>query len=130
MTCEVSPRDVVAACLPDPAELGEQDARGHLRRHVGDRHRYRRQAPRGLPAPRRGQRLDDEPSTVSQAVVWQTAVNPVVALELLASGAWSGAGVLGPEAFPADPFLDLLDEHGAPWGLERDATAAATAGST
>ena len=24
----------------------------------------------------------------SQAVVWQTALNPVVALELLASGAW------------------------------------------
>ena len=37
----------------------------------------------------------------SQAVVWQTAINPVVALELLATGAWSGAGVLGPEAFDA-----------------------------
>ena len=36
----------------------------------------------------------------SQAVVWQTAINPVIALELLASGDWKGAGVLGPEAFP------------------------------
>ena len=36
----------------------------------------------------------------SQAVVWQTAINPVVALELLDEGAWKGAGVLGPEAFP------------------------------
>src|SRR5690606_25780355 len=53
----------------------------------------------------------------SQAVVWQTAVNPVVALELLATGAWSGTGVLGPEAFPARPFLDLLTEYGSPWGL-------------
>ena len=44
----------------------------------------------------------------SQAVVWQTAINPVVALELLAEGAWQGAGVLGPEAFDAVPFLDLL----------------------
>ena len=35
----------------------------------------------------------------SQAVVWQTALNPVVALELLAGGEWSGVGVLGPEAF-------------------------------
>jgi hypothetical protein len=26
--------------------------------------------------------------------------------------------VLGPEAFDPDPFLDLLAEHGAPWGLE------------
>ena len=40
----------------------------------------------------------------SQAVVWQTAVNPVIALELLESGTWSGQGVLGPEALPADPF--------------------------
>ena len=46
----------------------------------------------------------------SQAVVWQTALNPVVALELLAEGAWSGTGVLGPEAFPAQPFLDKLAE--------------------
>ena len=36
-----------------------------------------------------------------QCVVWQTAINPVVALELLATGVWSGAGVLGPEAFDA-----------------------------
>jgi saccharopine dehydrogenase-like NADP-dependent oxidoreductase len=50
-------------------------------------------------------------------VVWQTAVNPVVALELLSSGAWQGVGVLGPEAFDAQPFLDLLSAHGAPWGL-------------
>jgi saccharopine dehydrogenase-like NADP-dependent oxidoreductase len=54
----------------------------------------------------------------SQAVVWQTAVNPVVALELLDSGAWGGAGVLGPEALPAEPFLDLLTSHGSPWGLD------------
>ena len=44
----------------------------------------------------------------AQCVVWQTAVNPVVALELLAGGTWTGAGVLGPEAFDAVPFLDLL----------------------
>src|SRR6185312_17454580 len=54
----------------------------------------------------------------SQAVVWQTAINPVVALELLASGVWSGSGVLGPEAFDAVPFLDLLAEHGSPHGVE------------
>ncbi len=56
----------------------------------------------------------------SQAVVWQTAVNPVVALELVAAGTWSGAGVLGPEAFDAVPFLDLLTEYGSPWGRRDD----------
>jgi saccharopine dehydrogenase-like NADP-dependent oxidoreductase len=53
----------------------------------------------------------------SQAVVWQTAINPVVALELLAEGSWKGVGVLGPEAFPAAPFLDKLGEYGSPHGV-------------
>jgi saccharopine dehydrogenase-like NADP-dependent oxidoreductase len=57
----------------------------------------------------------------SQAVVWQTAINPVVALELLASGAWSGTGVLGPEALPPKPFLDLLTAYGSPWGMREGA---------
>ena len=59
----------------------------------------------------------------AQAVVWQTAINPVVALELLATGVWSGTGTKGPEAFDAKPFLDLLaapkpEGYGAPWGME------------
>ena len=52
----------------------------------------------------------------SQAVVWQTALNPVVALELLAEGTWKGSGVLGPEAFPAEPYLAKLAELGSPHG--------------
>jgi saccharopine dehydrogenase-like NADP-dependent oxidoreductase len=52
----------------------------------------------------------------SQAVVLQTALNPVVALELLANGTWSGTGVLGPEAFDAVPFLDLLRDYGEAHG--------------
>jgi saccharopine dehydrogenase (NAD+, L-lysine-forming) len=60
----------------------------------------------------------------SQAVVWQTAINPVIALELLAAGVWTGAGVLGAAAFDARPFLDLLaadapDGYGSPWGSRR-----------
>ena len=60
----------------------------------------------------------------SQCVVWQTALNPVVALELLATGVWTGTGVLGPEAFDAAPFLDLMARpesdggYGQPWGME------------
>ena len=53
-----------------------------------------------------------------QCVVWQTAVNPIVALELLAEGTWSGVGVLGPEAFDSIPFLERLNDFGAPWGME------------
>jgi hypothetical protein len=39
-------------------------------------------------------------------------------LELLATGSWSGTGVLGPEAFEARPFLDLLGDYGSAWGME------------
>jgi saccharopine dehydrogenase-like NADP-dependent oxidoreductase len=113
---EVAPRDVVAACLPDPATLGDRmtgkTCAGTLVTGVGTDG-----------APRRTYLyhvVDNEWSMReygSQAVVWQTAINPVVALELLASGEWRGIGVLGPEAFPARPFLDTLAELGSPHGV-------------
>ncbi|MBF6606692.1 MAG: saccharopine dehydrogenase NADP-binding domain-containing protein [Chloroflexi bacterium] len=114
---EVAPRDVVAACLPDPATLGD---RMHGRTCAG-----LWVTGRGVDGASREVYLyhvvDNEWSMReygSQAVVWQTAINPVVALELLATGAWRGTGVLGPEAFDAVPFLDLLTAYGSPWGLE------------
>ena len=118
---EVSPRDVVAAALPDPLTLGDKMTGSTCA---------------GLWVTGTGK--DGEPREVylyhvadnewtmreygAQAVVWQTAMNPVVALELLATGAWSESGVLGPEALPSEPFLDLLrDGYGQQWGLqERD----------
>ncbi|WP_406256343.1 saccharopine dehydrogenase family protein [Streptomyces chartreusis] len=111
----VSPRDVVAACLPDPATLGE---RMHGKTCAGT---WVRGAKDGKPREVYLYHVVDNQWSMkeygSQAVVWQTAVNPVVALELVAGGVWSGAGVLGPEAFPARPFLDLLTEYGSPWGM-------------
>ena len=47
-----------------------------------------------------------------QIVGWQTGFNPIVAMELLATGAWSGAGVLGPEAFDPDPYLAVMKQRG------------------
>lgn len=119
---QVSPRDVVAAVLPDPAGIGS---------------RMEGKTCAGLYVTGTG--TDGQPRTVylyhvvdnadsmrdfdAQCVVWQTAINPVVALELLATGEWSGTGVLGPEAFPARPFLDLLAApapagYGSAWGME------------
>jgi saccharopine dehydrogenase (NAD+, L-lysine-forming) len=113
---DVAPRDVVAAALPDPATLGDlmrgKTCAGTLvtgtRKdgsegavylyHVADNERTMREYGH-------------------QAVVLQTALNPVVALELLASGTWQGTGVLGPESFDAVPFLDLLSEYGEPHGM-------------
>jgi saccharopine dehydrogenase (NAD+, L-lysine-forming) len=113
---EVSPRDVVAACLPDPAGLGElmsgKTCAGLWVRGTGTD---------GQPREVYLYHVVDNAWSMSeygaQAVVWQTALNPVVALELLAGGVWRGSGVLGPEAFDAVPFLDLLGAYGSPWGM-------------
>jgi saccharopine dehydrogenase-like NADP-dependent oxidoreductase len=113
----VSPRDVVAACLPDPATLGE---RMHGRTCAGTY--VTGLGKDGRPRATYLYHVVDNAWTMaeygSQAVVWQTAINPVVALELIAAGTWTGAGVLGPEALPPRPFLDLLTEYGSPWGIQ------------
>ncbi|HSL65896.1 MAG TPA: saccharopine dehydrogenase C-terminal domain-containing protein [Gaiellaceae bacterium] len=114
---EVAPRDVVAAALPDPATLGDRmrgrTCAGTLVTGTG--------ADGSARATYLYHVVDNEQSMAEwghQAVVLQTALNPVIALELLAGGAWSGVGVLGPEAFPARPFLDLLADYGAPHGVD------------
>ena len=112
----VSPRDVVAACLPDPAGLGPR-MRGKTCAGTWVRGLDAAGAPKEVYL---YHVVDNEWSMREyghQAVAWQTAINPVVALELLATGAWTGTGVLGPEAFDAVPFLDLLTEYGSPWGM-------------
>jgi saccharopine dehydrogenase-like NADP-dependent oxidoreductase len=52
-----------------------------------------------------------------QAVVWQTAVNPVIAMELIHKGLWKPEGVAGPEWFDAKPFLDSLESYGTEWKI-------------
>jgi saccharopine dehydrogenase-like NADP-dependent oxidoreductase len=120
---EVAPRDVVAAGLPDPASLGPRmsgtTCAGLWVTGLGID---------GAPKAVYLFHLADNEWTMaeyeSQCVVWQTALNPVIALELLSTGAWSGIGVLGPEAFDAELFLDLMalpeaeGGYGQAWGLE------------
>jgi saccharopine dehydrogenase (NAD+, L-lysine forming) len=114
---EVSPRDVIAAVLPDPATLGDRmkgkTCAGTLITGTGNN---------GVPRRSYLYHVVDNEQAMReyghQAVVLQTALNPVVALELLNAGAWQGTGVLGPEAFPAAPFLALLAEYGFPHGIE------------
>jgi len=125
----VSPRDVVAACLPNPATIGPRmtgkTCAGLWVTGTGKD---------GQPRATYLYHVVDNEWTMreygAQCVVWQTAINPIVALELLATGVWSDSGVLGPEAFDAVPFLDLLAApkphgYGSPWGMEdRDPTVA------
>ena len=118
----VSPRDVVAAVLPDPATIGPRmtgkTCAGLLVTGTGKDGRPRRTYLHHVV-----DNADTMAAYGAQCVVWQTALNPVIALELLARGTWKGAGVLGPEAFDAVPFLDLLaapkpEGYGSPWGMD------------
>ncbi len=119
----VAPRDLVAAALPDPATLGPRmsgaTCAGLYVTGTGTDGQ-----PRAVYLYHVARNEDTMREFESQCVVWQTALNPVIALELLASGVWAGLGVQGPEAFDADPFLELMAKpvaeggYGQAWGLE------------
>jgi saccharopine dehydrogenase-like NADP-dependent oxidoreductase len=113
---EVAPRDVVAACLPDPARLGDKmsgkTCAGTWVKGVRD----------GKPRQVYIYQVADNQTCMKQygvqAVVWQTGVNPVIAMELVETGAWQGKGVLGPEAFDPDPFMDKMAEYDFLYGMK------------
>jgi saccharopine dehydrogenase (NAD+, L-lysine-forming) len=112
---EVAPRDVVAACLPDPAHLGDlmsgKTCAGTWVKGTKD----------GKPRQVYLYQVADNETCMRewgvQAVVAQTGFNPLIAWDLLQSGVWKGKGVLGPEAFPAKPFMDKMAEYGFPYGI-------------
>jgi len=116
----VSPRDVVVALLPQPGDLA-----GRMRGKtcVGT-------LARGI---RNGQErsfyiynVTDHEKVYAelgvQATAYQTGVPPVIAAELVASGRWSGVGVMSPEQFDPDPFLSRLGAMGMPWHVRDEET--------
>ena len=111
----VAPRDVLAAVLPNPAKLG------HLMHGKTCAGTWVKGMLDGKPREVYLYHVADNETTMreygSQAVLWQTAICPVVALELLARGSWKGSGVRGAEAFDAAPYLNLLGEYGAHHGM-------------
>ena len=113
---QVAPRDVVAALTPDPAHVGD---RMKGRAIVGTWVIGRKDGkPREVYLYQKTVAEETWRDLKVQAVGWQTGFNPVVGMELLANGTWSGAGVLGPEAFEPKPYLDVLDRWGIHWALE------------
>ena len=112
---KVSPRDVVAACSPDPAGIGDR-MKGQLSAGLWVK---------GLKDGKERsvyiyQLVDNEECMQlygSQAVVAQTAFNPVIMMELVAKGIWKGSGVLGPENFPSEPFMERMAGYRFPAGM-------------
>jgi saccharopine dehydrogenase-like NADP-dependent oxidoreductase len=112
---QVAPRDVVAACLPDPAYLGDKMSgktcagtwvKGKKDGRMKEIYLYQ---------------VADNAECMriwgTQAVVAQTAFSPVIAWDLIEHGQWKGTGVLGPEAFDPDPFMEKMAAYGFPYGI-------------
>jgi saccharopine dehydrogenase-like NADP-dependent oxidoreductase len=113
---QVSPRDLLAAALPDPATLGLR-MRGKTCAGTYVKGLDKSGKPKAVYI---YNVVDNEWSMENygdQAVVWQTAINPVMALELIHQGAWKPEGVNGPEWFDPKPFLELLATYGSSWHI-------------
>jgi len=113
---QVAPRDVVAACLPDPA-------------HLGDKMSGKTCAGTWVKGMKDGKKKEvylyqvaDNAECMTkwgcQAVVAQTAFSAVIATDLIEHGVWKGTGVLGPEAFPPDSFMEKMADYGFPYGIK------------
>lgn len=112
---QVAPRDVVAACLPEPAHLGDKM---HGKTCAGTWVKgWKDTKPREVYLYQVADNQDCMNTWGCQAVVAQTAFNAVIAMDLLEHGQWKGTGVLGPEAFDAVPFMERMAEYGFPYGI-------------
>ncbi len=112
---QVAPRDVVAACLPDPAYLGDK-MRGKTCAGT-----YVRGTKDGMQKEVYLYQVADNQECMKtwgcQAVVAQTAFSAVIAMDLIEHGQWQGAGVLGPEAFEPTVFLEKMSDYGFPYEI-------------
>jgi len=104
---EVAPRDVVVSVLPDPATIGPRMT-GKTCAGVLVTGKSKDGTPRATYLYHVADNAETMAEIEAQAVVAQTAFNPVIALELIATGVWEGVGVMGPEEFDPKPFLDLM----------------------
>ncbi|KGA17369.1 hypothetical protein GM50_11880 [freshwater metagenome] len=117
----VSPRDLLAAALPDPATLGSR-MKGKTCAGTLVKGLDKEGKPRAVYMYNVVDNAWSMENYGDQAVVWQTAINPVIAMELIHKGIWQPDGVNGPEWFDAKPFLDLLEEYDSSWHIREEST--------
>lgn len=111
----VSPRDVVAACLPDPAHLGDKmNGKTCAGTYVTGTKDGKKRAVYLYQIADNGECMK---AWGCQAVVAQTAFTPVIAMDLVEHGLWKGVGVLGPEAFESTVFMEKMADYGFPYGM-------------
>ena len=118
---QVSPRDLLAAALPDPATLGAR-MRGKTCAGTLVKGLDKSGKPKAVYIYNVVDNAWSMENYGDQAVVWQTAINPVMALELIHNGIWKPEGVNGPEWFDPKPFLELLATYGSSWHMRDEDT--------
>jgi len=119
---KVSPRDLLAASLPDPATLGSR-MKGATCAGVLVKGLDKSGEPKAVYIYNVVHNEASMAEYGDQAVVWQTGINPVMAMELIHKGLWKPEGVQGPEWFDPKPFLDLMPEYGAQWHIREESTS-------
>jgi saccharopine dehydrogenase-like NADP-dependent oxidoreductase len=113
---KVAPRDVVAACLPNPAYLGDKMTGKTCagtwvkgKKNGKEKQVYLYQV---------ADNAECMQKWGCQAVVAQVAFSPLLAMDLIEHGQWKGVGVLGPEAFDPKPFMERMAGYGFPYGIK------------
>jgi saccharopine dehydrogenase-like NADP-dependent oxidoreductase len=118
---EVAPRDLVVSLLPQPKDLA---GRMKGKTCVGTLVKGRKD---GETRAYYIYNIADHETVHAelgvQATAYQTGIPPVIAAELITSGAWSGAGVYSPEQLDPDPFMARLGQFGMPWRVRDDSAA-------
>ncbi|HEY5730520.1 MAG TPA: saccharopine dehydrogenase C-terminal domain-containing protein [Anaerolineales bacterium] len=113
---KVAPRDVVAACLPNPAYLGDKMSGKTCagtwvkgKKDSKEKQVYLYQV---------ADNAECMKKWGCQAVVAQVAFSPLLAMDLVEHGIWKGAGVRGPESFDPVPFMERMADYGFPYGIK------------
>ena len=116
----VAPRDLVVSLLPDPRDLA---GRLHGKTCVGT---LAKGLKAGEPKAYYIYNVTDHQAAYEelgvQATAYQTGIPPVIAACLISRGVWRGTGVMSPEQFNPDPFLQRLAREGMPWHIREDTT--------
>jgi saccharopine dehydrogenase-like NADP-dependent oxidoreductase len=113
---EITPRDFLVKVVPNPIETaGSMKGQGCAGTWVtGEKDGKRRSVYL--------YQVADNETCMSRygtnSVVAQTAVGPVVMMELVAKGIWDLKGVHGPESFDPDPFVERLAKYEFPAGIK------------
>lgn len=113
---EVIPRDVVAACAPQPKDIGEEMyGKMCVGIHcIGKKDGKEKQYFIYQP-------FDNQESMRRwgmQAVVAQTGFGAALAIELIGKNIWKDTGVFSPEYFDPIPYLKLMEESGYQYKIQ------------